>query len=347
MAIDSAAARRRRRILRQWAVRCQEAPAPTPLPGAVPIRDNGRMHSPVARFFPLLVLALAALAYARPVPFAAAGGAIVPLLMVVMLGMGLTLSVGDFAAVARAPRLVGLGVLLHYTVMPAAAWLVIRVLGLDAESAVGVVLVGATSAGTASNVISYLARGNVALSVTMTACSTLLAVVMLPAIVWLLIGQRVAVPAGDMMRAVAEVAVGPVLVGMLLRRLLGARGRRLEHAFPLLSALAIAAVIAVIVGLNAPRLAGAAPAVMAAVVLHNSIGLAAGYGLARLARADEASARTIAIEVGMQNSGLAVALALKFFTPAAALPGALFSIWHNLSGSALAAFWSRRPPAAL
>jgi BASS family bile acid:Na+ symporter len=305
------------------------------------------MYRAVALLFPLLVVALASLAYATPAPFAAAGPAIVPLLMVVMLGMGLTLTTGDFAAIARSPRLVGLGVLLHYTVMPAAAWLVIRLLGLDAETAVGVVLVGATSAGTASNVISYLARGNVALSVTMTACSTLLAVVMLPAIAWLLIGRRVPVPAGEMMLAVVQVAVGPVLVGMGLRRLLGARVSRLEGAFPMLSALAIAAVIAVIVGLNAGRLAAAAPAVMAAVVLHNSIGLAAGYGLARLARADEASARTIAIEVGMQNSGLAVALALKLFTPAAALPGALFSVWHNLSGSALAAFWSRRPPEAL
>ena len=305
------------------------------------------MRRAVALLFPLLVVALACLAYASPAPFAAAGPAIVPLLMVVMLGMGLTLTTGDFAAIARSPRLVGLGVLLHYTVMPAAAWLVIRLLGLDAETTVGVVLVGATSAGTASNVISYLARGNVALSVTMTACSTLLAVVMLPAIAWLVIGRRVAVPAGEMMLAVIQVAVGPVLVGMWLRHLLGARVSRFESAFPMLSAVAIAVVIAVIVGLNAGRLAAAAPAVMAAVVLHNSIGLAAGYGLARLARADEASARTIAIEVGMQNSGLAVALALKLFTPAAALPGALFSVWHNLSGSALAAFWSRRPPEAL
>ena len=320
---------------------------PAPLPLAAPIRDNGGMGAAIARRVPLVVLVLAALASARPAPFAAAGGAIVPLLMLVMLGMGLTLTVADFAAIARAPRLVVLGVLLHYTVMPAAAWLVIRLLGLDAETAVGVVLVGASSAGTASNVISYLARGNVALSVTMTACSTLLAVVMLPAIAWLLIGARVPVPAGEMMRAVAEVALAPVLAGMAARRLLGARLRRLEPAFPALSALAIAVVIAVIVGLNAARLASAAPTVLAAVVLHNSIGLAAGYGLARLARADEASARTIAIEVGMQNSGLAVALALKLFTPAAALPGALFSVWHNLSGSALAAFWSRRPPPAL
>jgi len=301
----------------------------------------------VARFFPLAVLALAVGAYLVPGPFQHLGGAIVPLLVVVMLGMGLTLTPADFAAIVRAPRLVVLGVSLHYTVMPAAAWLLIRLLALDDQTAVGVVLVGATSAGTASNVISYLARGNVALSVTMTAVSTLLAVVLLPAIVWLLVGARVPVPAGELMRSVAEVAVGPVLIGMLGRRLLGGRVARLLPLLPLLSAGAITVAIAVIVGLNAPRLASAGPAVVAAVVLHNSIGLAAGYGLARLARADEASARTIAIEVGMQNSGLAVALALKVFSAAAALPGALFSIWHNLSGSALAAYWSRRPPGAL
>jgi len=313
----------------------------------VSIRDNRPMQNVFVRRFPLWVLALAGLAYLHPAPFAAAGGAIVPLLMTVMFGMGLTLVPEDFRNVARRPRLVLLGVLLHYTVMPAAAWLVIHLLGLDAQTAIGVVLVGATSAGTASNVISFLARGNVALSVTMTACSTLLAVVMLPLIASILIDATVQVPARDMMIAVAEVALGPVLAGMLLRQWLGASVTRLEPLFPALSAAAICAVVAIIVGLNSPRLAVAAGPVLLAVVLHNGIGLAAGYGLARLARADEASARTIAIEVGMQNSGLAVALALKLYTPAAALPGAIFSVWHNLSGSLLAAWWARRPPRVL
>lgn len=302
------------------------------------------MSSSIGRGFPLAVVLLAVAAWLHPAPFAAGGGAIVPLLMVVMLGMGLTLTPRDFRAILAAPRLVVVGVLLHYTVMPAAAWLLIRLLALDADTAVGVVLVGSTSAGTASNVVSYLARGNVALSVTMTAISTLLAVVMLPALAWLLIGRTVPVPAADMMVAVAQVAVGPVLAGMLLRALLGARVERVEPAFPVLSAIAIAIVVAIIVGLNAPRLAVAAPRVLLAVILHNGIGLGAGYALARLARADEASARTIAIEVGMQNSGLAVALALKLYGPAAALPGAVFSVWHNLSGSTLAAYWARRPP---
>ncbi|HXQ31345.1 MAG TPA: bile acid:sodium symporter family protein [Steroidobacteraceae bacterium] len=296
--------------------------------------------------FPLAAIGAASGAYLWPAPFVRAGAAIVPLLMLVMLGMGCTLTPGDFRAVLRAPRLVLLGVGLHYTVMPAAAWLVIRLLHLDAATAVGVVLVGATSAGTSSNVISYLARGNVALSVTLTASSTLLAVVLIPLIASLMLARTVEVPAAAMVLAVVQVAVGPVAAGMLVRQLAGARSTRVLEAFPAVSALAILAVIAIVVGLNAPRLAVAGPAVLAAVALHNGIGLAAGYGLARLARADEASARAIAIEVGMQNSGLSVALALKLFSPAAALPGAIFSVWHNLTGSALAALWARRPPEA-
>ena len=302
------------------------------------------MRKPRLWLFPVAALAGALLAYLQPALFAAAAVAIVPLLMLVMFGMGLTLSGGDFRALAAAPRLVVLGVALHYTVMPAAAWLLIRVLDLDAATATGVVLVGTTSAGTASNVISYLARGNVALSVTMTACSTLAAVLVMPWLTRLLLQTTLTVPAADMATTLLEVAVGPVLAGMAARRWLGPRVRRLEPMFPALSVLAITAVIAIIVGLNAARLAAAAPRVVLAVVLHNGIGLAAGYGLARLGRADEASARAIAIEVGMQNSGLAVALALKFFSPAAALPGAVFSLWHNLSGAALAAWWARRPP---
>ena len=180
----------------------------------------------------------------------------------------------------------------------------------------------------------------------MTACSTLAAVFMMPWLARLLLQSTLAVPAAGMAVALAQVALGPVVAGMAVRRMFGTRIERLQPLFPLLSALAIVVVIAVIAGLNATRLAAAAPRVVLAVALHNGIGLAAGYALARLGRADEASARAISIEVGMQNSGLAVALALKLFSPAAALPGAVFSIWHNLSGAALAAWWARRPPAA-
>lgn len=298
----------------------------------------------VARGFLLLALGGAALALAWPAPFAAAGPAIVPLLMLVMLGMGCTLTPQDFLAVAGRGRLVALGLALQYSVMPAAAWLVVALLDLPRDVALGVFLVGAASGGTASNVITYLARGDVALSVTLTALSTLLALVAMPFWVQQLVGEAVELPVGELVGTVAQLAVGPVLAGMGLRRLLGPRMASVEPVLPAIAALAIVAIVAIIVGLNAGRIVQVGAAVAVAVALHNALGLAVGYGLARLARADRRSARTIAIEVGMQNSGLAVALALKLFTPAAALPGALFSVWHNVSGSLLAAWWARRPP---
>lgn len=287
---------------------------------------------------------LSALALAVPAPFAAAQPAVLPLLALVMLGMGLTLTPADFRAVLAMPRLVATGVALQYTVMPLGAVAVSWALSLPPEQALGMLLVGAASGGTASNVITYLARGNVALSVTMTAVSTLLAVALTPAWTLALAGQAMPVPLAGLVQTVALVAVGPVLVGMLLRRFLRRAAPRFTAVFPAVSVAAICAIIAIIVGLNATRIATVGPLLALAVVLHNGLGLAAGYGLARGLGAGLAEARTIAIEVGMQNSGLAVALALKFFTPVAALPGALFSLWHNVSGAALAAFWASRPP---
>jgi BASS family bile acid:Na+ symporter len=217
-------------------------------------------------------------------------------------------------------------------------------MGLPAALMAGMVLVGASPGGTASNVICYLARGDVALSVILTSVSTLLAPLLTPALTWLYAGERVPVPAWDMVLSTAQVVLGPVALGLLARRLLGARGEVLQRVFPLVSVLAIVLIIAIIVALNQGRLGALGPAVLAAVVLHNGVGLAAGYGIARLAGLDAVRARTLGIEVGMQNSGLAVALAVKYFPAAAALPGAVFSIWHNLSGAALAAWWSRRGP---
>jgi BASS family bile acid:Na+ symporter len=292
--------------------------------------------------FPLLALGLSALALALPQPFTAAREAIVPLLMVVMLGMGLTLDVDDFAVVARRPTLLLLGAGLQFTVMPLAALAIAKLVRLDAEVTAGLVLVGAASGGTASNVITYLARGNLALSVALTLLSTLLAVALMPLITLGLVGRSVPVPVLEMLVTVAQIGAGPVILGMVLRRLLARTITRVEPALPAVSVLAICLIIAIIVALNRGNLADAGPAVAVAVVLHNATGLAAGYLCARLLGIAEREARTLAIEVGMQNSGLAVALAIKFFAPVAALPGALFSVWHNVSGSLLASFWARR-----
>ncbi len=298
----------------------------------------------LTRLFPLWAILVSAAALAVPAPFAAAQPAVLPLLSLVMLGMGLTLAPADFRGVLAMPRLVAIGVALQYTVMPLGAALVSRLLALPPEQALGMVLVGAASGGTASNVITYLARGNVALSVTMTAVSTLLAVALTPAWTLALAGRATPVPVAGLVQTVALVAVGPVLAGMLLRHVAGAAAERFTAVFPAMSVAAVCLIIGIIVGLNAGRVAAVGPLLALAVVLHNGLGLAAGYGLARLAGAPVREARTLAIEVGMQNSGLAVALALKFFTPMAALPGAMFSLWHNVSGALLAGWWASRPP---
>jgi len=294
--------------------------------------------------FPVWALALAAVAYYRPEGFAALAPAIVPLLGLVMFGMGMTLTPGAFAAVARRPRLVALGVVLQFALMPALGWAIGIALRLDPQLLVGVVLLGSCPGGTASNVICYLARGDVALSVTLTTLSTLLAVVATPLLTWLYVGQRVPVPVLDMTVSVLTIVIVPVLAGLAANRFWGGRLAPLKRLFPLVSVVAISLIIAIIVARQRDALAQLAAPVFAAVVLHNAAGLAAGYGVAALLGVEPRARRTLAIEVGMQNSGLAVALASQFFSAAAALPGALFSIWHNLSGAALAAAWSRREP---
>jgi BASS family bile acid:Na+ symporter len=299
----------------------------------------------ITTLFPLWALLFSVLAYWQPELFVAARPAIVPLLGIVMFGMGMTLTWQDFAQVLRKPDRIGLGVALQYLVMPLAAWGIGLALGLAPALLAGLVLVGASPGGTASNVVCYLARGDVALSITLTTASTLLAVVMTPLLTWLYVGERVPVPVMDMLVSIVKIVLLPVAAGIVVNTLFGRRLAPIKHLFPLLSVAAIVVIIAIIVALNRENLAATGAVVALAVALHNATGLTVGYVLGRLLTGDARTARTLAIEVGMQNSGLAVALAVKYFSVAAALPGALFSVWHNLSGSLLAALWSRRPVA--
>ncbi len=297
----------------------------------------------LAALFPAAALLAAAAGWSWPGVFAGLAPGIVPLLALVMFAMGLTLTPADFGRALRRPGVIALGVALQYAVMPAAAWLVAVVLGLPPLLLAGLVLVGASPGGTASNVIVFLARGDVALSVTLTAVSTLVAVFATPGLTLLYAGQSVPVPALDMLLSVARIVLLPVLAGVVVNRLLHRLVAPVQGLAPLVSMSGIVMIIAIVVALNAERLGEVGVLLVAAVVAHNALGLAAGYGLARLACRDRRIARTLAIEVGMQNSGLAVALGAKYFGSLAALPGALFSVWHNLSGSALAALWARRP----
>lgn len=296
----------------------------------------------LTRLFPFWALLLTSIAWYLPEPFREGKGLILPLLVVIMFGMGMTLTTADFRRVIQRPTVILLGVALQYSVMPLLAFLISRLLGLGPELTVGMVLVGASSGGTASNVITYLARGDVALSITLTMVSTLLAALLLPGLTWLYIGQIVPVPVEKMLLSVLQLVLVPVLLGVTINTLFGNKLHPLNQLFPLLSMSAIVLIIAIIVSLNHDNLAQMGPLLLLAVMLHNLVGMSIGYLLPRLLGHDIITCRTLAIEVGMQNSGLSVALAVKYFTSASALPGAIFSIWHNLSGSLLAGWWARR-----
>jgi BASS family bile acid:Na+ symporter len=300
------------------------------------------MIARITSLFPVWAILFATIAYQYPQIFLALKPSIVYLLGVVMFGMGMTLTTDNFLEVLRRPLVIGVGVTLQYLIMPLLAWLLSLVLRLPLSLMIGMVLVGTSPGGTASNVICYLARGDVALSITLTTCSTLLAVLATPVLSWIYLDQIVAVPVAKMLLDVLKIVIAPVTAGVLINTLIGQRLYATKHVFPLISVISIVLIIAIIVALNKARLGSFVTSLLIAVGLHNGLGLAGGYWLSRFFKFDRRIARTIAIEVGMQNSGLAVALAIKFFSPSAALPGALFSIWHNISGSLLAAWWSRR-----
>ncbi|WP_018118644.1 bile acid:sodium symporter family protein [Corynebacterium mastitidis] len=287
--------------------------------------------------FPLLVLLGGAVGFLAPASVAPLSGATPWLLGLVMFGMGLSLRPGDFRPVLARPLPVLLGVAAQYVIMPAAAVAVVRLLRLPPEIAVGVILVGCAPGGTSSNVVCLLARADVALSVTMTSVSTLLAPLLTPALTLWLAGRYMPLSAGEMAASIVQMVLVPVVGGLLVRRWCGGLVARLLPALPWFSVAAIALIVAIVVSGSRDRLAEAGALVMAAVVLHNALGYALGYAVARATRQPVPVRRTVSIEVGMQNSGLAAGLAARYFDPASALPGALFSVWHNISGAIIAA----------
>ena len=301
------------------------------------------MHSTLLTgLFPLWALLGSLLAWVVPGWFAPLKPAIVPLLGLVMFGMGITLTGRDFMNVLRRPFPVLLGIAIQFLLMPFAAWALAVVASLPPQLTVGLILVGCSPGGTASNVICYLARGDVALSITLTTASTLLAVVATPLLTLFYAGETVPVPALEILFTVFKIIFLPVMLGVLANHFFHRALSPVCKVFPLLSVLSIVLIIMIIVALNHHSLANVASGLAAVVILHNLAGLLGGYWLPRWLGRDERECRTLAIEVGMQNSGLAVALAVKYFSVTAALPGALFSIWHNLSGSLLAVIWRRR-----
>lgn len=263
------------------------------------------------------------------------------LLGIVMFGMGLTLRPVDFALVAKRPLPVLVGVVAQYVIMPLLALVVVKILGLPTEIAAGVILVGCAPGGTSSNVVSYLARGDVALSVTMTSISTLLAPIFTPLLTLWLAGQYMPVSAGAMAWSIVKVVLIPVVAGLVVRVLLKRAVEAILPVLPWISVVAIATIVAIVVSGSKDSIAKAGLIVFIAVVLHNAGGYLLGYLSGRVMGYEAPVRRTMSVEVGMQNSGLAASLAAQYMTPLAALPAAVFSVWHNLSGAILAALCRR------
>jgi len=292
--------------------------------------------------FPLWAILLSVIAFYFNSFFSGMEDAIVPLLAAVMFVMGLSLTRDDFLRISKEPKPVFVGVVLQFVLMPMLALTLASMLQLSNQLTVGMVLVGSCAGGTASNVICFLAKGDVALSISMTMTSTLIGVIATPFLCSFYLSETIDVDTLGLLLSILQIVLVPVLVGAAVNHLFKNAVARIESFLPTLSVLVILLIIAIVVALNAERLLDVGLLTLIAVVLHNLLGLTGGFYVSRLFGFDLKQSHTIAIEVGMQNSGLGVALALQFFSATAALPGALFSVWHNISGSLLASFWSRK-----
>ena len=299
----------------------------------------------LARFnslFPLWALLISLIAFFQSAPFAALNSAIVPLLAAVMFMMGLTLTKADVERIVKEPKPILVGVVLQFLLMPILALTFSKMLQLSNQLTIGMVLVGSCAGGTASNVVCYLAKGDVALSISMTMVSTLVGVVATPLLCAFYLSTTVSVDTLGLLFSIVQMVFVPVTLGFGCKYFLDGLAVRAEPFIPTFSVLTILLIVAIVVALNADRLLDVGLITLIAVILHNLSGLAGGYYVSRLLGLDIKQSQTIAIEVGMQNSGLGVALATQFFSATAALPGALFSVWHNISGSLLASVWGNK-----
>lgn len=300
----------------------------------------GKVSSFLSRYFAVIILLTSTFAFVRPEGFKWIPGYTALFLGTAMFGMGLTIKKEDFKIVLSRPKEVFAGCVLQYTIMPFAAYLLAVVLNLDTDLALGVILVGCCPGGTASNVIAYIAKGDVPLSVGMTIASTLIAPLVTPFLVYILAGAWVEVSFWAMVMSVVKIVLLPVIAGIILNGMFREKIEQLGAVLPLISIVAIVAIIDGIVAVSADKLMSCGLIVIALVVLHNGIGLGMGLFMAKVMKVNYAKETSIAIEVAMQNSGLAVALATVNFAanPLAGLPGAVFSVWHNVSGSIFASY---------
>lgn len=298
----------------------------------------------IQKTFALWVIVFAALALWQPELFVWLKAYIPWILGIIMLGMGMTMTVDDFKGVLQSPKAVLIGVVAQFVVMPGLAYVLCKLFNLPPEIAIGVILVGCCPGGTASNVITYMAKGNVALSVACTSVSTLLAPVLTPAIFYLLASQWLKIDAASMFISISQVVLLPIVIGLILRTWLKRQVESYIQVMPLVSVIAIVAIVAAIIGGSKAAILQSGLLILAVVILHNGLGYLLGFTAARFFKLPYADSKAIAIEVGMQNSGLGVALAAVHFaaSPITAVPSAIFSLWHNISGPALATYWASK-----
>ena len=290
-----------------------------------------------------LVVAIIALVFPGPVSSVIKTSYVNILLGIVMFGMGMTLKLSDFKVVFTKPKAVITGIFAQFIIMPGLAFLLVTVFQLSPELAVGVILVGSCPGGTSSNVMTYLAKGDVALSVGMTACTTIMAPIVTPLLVLLLAGQSVDVAVLEMFMSIVQVVLVPIAAGFIINKLFEKFAQQFAKVLPLISVIGISLIVMAVVAANASRLMTVGALIIFVVILHNVLGYTLGYVAGILLGLSKAQRRTISIEVGMQNSGLATSLATVHFAtmPLAAVPGAIFSVWHNISGAIYANILAR------
>ena len=302
------------------------------------MKKIGKASSFLTKYIGIIIICFSVIAFFWRDGFAWTTNYTSIFLGVAMFGMGLTIKMDDFKRVFSRPKEIVIGFVAQYTIMPVVAWGLCQLMHLPADLALGVILVGCCPGGTASNVITYIAGGDVALSVGMTITSTLAAPLMTPLLVYLLAGAWVEVSFLAMVISVVKVVLIPVLLGILINWIFGKQIQKISEVLPLISVVSIVMIISGIVSVNAEKILSCGLLVLGVVALHNLCGMGIGLGAAKLLHIEYDKATAIAIEVGMQNSGLAISLATANFAanPLATLPGAIFSVWHNISGSLFA-----------
>jgi len=298
----------------------------------------------IQKTFALWVVLFAGIALIVPEAFVWLKVYIIWMLGIIMFGMGMTMTVDDFKGVLQSPKAVIVGVVAQFMVMPGLAYLLCHLFQLPSEIAIGVILVGCCPGGTASNVITYMAKGNTALSVACTSVSTLLAPVLTPAIFYLLASQWIEINALSMLGSILQVVLFPIILGLIVRAVWKQKVDTYIQVMPLISVIAIVAIVAAIIGGSKVQILESGLLILAVVALHNGLGYLLGFWASRVFKLPYADSKAIAIEVGMQNSGLGVALAAVHFaaSPVTAVPSAIFSLWHNISGPALATYWASK-----